>query len=37
MAIARKGDCGKSKPRVGKVGDAKPRGGGRAGRGRRGR
>ena len=33
---AKKGSCG-GKPRVGKVGDAKPRGGSRGGRGRRGR
>jgi len=31
---ARKGDCGKSKPRVGSKGDPKPRGGGRGRRGR---
>ena len=32
--VARKGDCGRSKPRVGKKGDPKPSGTGR-GKGRR--
>ena len=32
--VARKGDCGKRTPRVGKKGDAKPRRGGGRGNGR---
>jgi len=33
MATARKGDCGRGTPRVGKKGDAKPRRGSGRGRG----